>query len=250
MIDFDHTPYITGEKRDLHCQFGDHYYNKKSSPSNKSDVPITKDSEQPSQCKQLQTTKQSSNEQAIPKKIWIKIKSSKNMENWLQCWNTHPKVHTVSRLQDTLRYRYSKQVATAESTRRNVDSFDKHLQRMQQRGRWATHLEIFTAASLLQIPMYIDTQRSKTMVYYWELYNPQSCSSAPCCYLKEHCLLRRIELAHVQSCHYETVNMNDRTQAKHPPRLETSTYHTGIMISYLFLHYILFISNWLLILPQ
>ena len=65
MIDFDHTPFIIRGKRDLHCLFGDHYYNKKSSPSNKSDGPVTKDSEQPSQHKQVHTTEQGSNEQAI-----------------------------------------------------------------------------------------------------------------------------------------------------------------------------------------
>ena len=29
-----------------------------------------------------------------------------------------------------------------------AESFDKHLQRMQLRGTWATHLEIFAVASL------------------------------------------------------------------------------------------------------
>lgn len=36
-----------------------------------------------------------------------------------------------------------------------AESIDKHLQRMQQKGTWATHLEIFAATSLLQIPIYV-----------------------------------------------------------------------------------------------
>lgn len=110
-----------------------------------------------------------------------------------------------------------------------ADSFDKHLQRMQQKGTWATHMEIFATASLLQIPIYIATQKSKTMVYYWEMYSPQSCNSVPQCSLKKQGL-GHIELAHLQRCHYVTVKMNDGTQPKHPPRLEgTETYHLDLV---------------------
>ena len=106
-----------------------------------------------------------------------------------------------------------------------ADSFDEHLQRMLQRGTWATHLEIFATASLLQIPIYIASQRSKTMVYYWEIYSPQSCNSVQYCSLKEHGL-GHIELAHVQRCHYITVKTNSGSQPEHPPPLEgTETYH-------------------------
>ena len=109
-----------------------------------------------------------------------------------------------------------------------VDCIDNHLQRMQRWGTWATHLEIFAAASFFQIPIYVATQRSKTMVYYWEIYNPQSCNSIQCHFLKELCL-RHIELAHVQRCHYETVKMNNGSQPKHPPRLETPSYHVDLV---------------------
>lgn len=70
MIDFDNTPFIIGEKRDLHCQFGDHYFKKKEYLSNKSDAPVTKDSEQlqPSQPKQVPSTEQGTFEQATSKK--------------------------------------------------------------------------------------------------------------------------------------------------------------------------------------
>ena len=65
MIDFNNTPFIIGEKRDLHCQLGDHYFNKNL---NESDAPVTKDSGQPSQPKQVQSTEQGSNEQATSTK--------------------------------------------------------------------------------------------------------------------------------------------------------------------------------------
>ena len=106
-----------------------------------------------------------------------------------------------------------------------ADSSDKHLQRILQRGTWATHLKIFATTSLLQIPIYIATQRSKTMVYYWEIYSPQTCNSVQHCSLKEHGL-GHIELAHVQRCHYVTVKTNNGSQPKLPPRLEgTEIYH-------------------------
>ena len=55
VIEFENTPFIAGEKRDLHCQFGDHYFSKKSSPPSKS-TPVErvqlkdKSNEQTTQC--------------------------------------------------------------------------------------------------------------------------------------------------------------------------------------------------------
>ena len=89
-------------------------------------------------------------------------------------------------------------------------------------------LGVFATASLLQIPIYIATQRSQTVVYYWEMYHPQSCNSTQHCSLKEHGL-RHIELAHVQRCHYETVKMNDGSQPKHPPQLNSPSYHLDLV---------------------
>ena len=98
-----------------------------------------------------------------------------------------------------------------------AESIDKHLHRMQERGTWATLLKIIASASLLLIPIYIATQRSQTMEYYWEMHNPQSCSSSiQHCSLKEHSL-RHIKLAHVSRCHYETVKINDGSLPKHSP---------------------------------
>ena len=62
-IDFDNIiPFVIGEKRDLHCQFGDHYFNNKPSLSTKSAASVTKVCEQPSQ-PQVHSTEQGSNEQ-------------------------------------------------------------------------------------------------------------------------------------------------------------------------------------------
>ena len=47
-----------------------------------------------------------------------------------------------------------------------------HLKRLANHGTWATHLEINAAACFLQIPIYVCTQRTETLIYYWELYNP------------------------------------------------------------------------------
>ena len=56
-------------------------------------------------------------------------------------------------------------------------SLDEHLSQMQHKSVWATHLEVFAVASLIQIPVYVRTQRSKSLTCYWELYTPQSCAS-------------------------------------------------------------------------
>ena len=75
-----------------------------------------------------------------------------------------------------------------------AESIDKHLQRMRERYvGYPSGDHCFC-----QIPIYIDTQRSKTMEYYWEMHNPQSCSSIQHCSLKEHtCSLTHIELMEI-----------------------------------------------------
>ena len=90
-------------------------------------------------------------------------------------------------------------------------SLDEHLQRMQQVGIWVTHLEIHAVASLLQIPVYICTQRSKSLYYYWELYKPKNCTSPP---KQEDTLFQgqlaqaHLEIAHVKRCHYEVAELS------------------------------------------
>ena len=127
MIDYDHTPgsSIIGEKRDIHCQFGDHYYNKNSSPSNKLYVPRTMSSHH-------NVKKYTPMNKVLTSKPYQKKSGSKLSLQGTQkidC-NGYPRVHTVSRI---------------------------------------------------------------------------------------HRLLRHIKLAHVQRCHYETVNINDGSQSKHLP---------------------------------
>ena len=54
VIEFRNTPFIIGEKKDLHCQLGDHYFSKRSSAPRKSTpvecVQLTKDNSNKQQC--------------------------------------------------------------------------------------------------------------------------------------------------------------------------------------------------------
>lgn len=101
---------------------------------------------------------------------------------------------------------------------------------MQQVGVWATHLKIHAVASLLQSSVYICTQKSKSLHYYWELYQPQNCirPSHQENNLLQVQLVPHLEIAHVQRCHYEVVKMTDGSTPIHRPELENATQYMDL----------------------
>lgn len=104
----------------------------------------------------------------------------------------------------------------------SVLPLEEHLKKMANHGTWATHLEINAAACFLQIPIYVCTQRTETLVYYWELYKPLFTESA----YSERIAVRtsHIELAHIDRCHYEVITMMDGNIPKQPPTLNESVH--------------------------
>ena len=100
-----------------------------------------------------------------------------------------------------------------------------HLKRLANHGTWATHLEINAAACFLQIPIYVCTQRTETLIYYWELYNPLftelAYSEKPAVHTSR---MTHIELAHIDRCHYEVITMMDGKTPKQPPTLNRNVY--------------------------
>ena len=95
-------------------------------------------------------------------------------------------------------------------------------EKMANHGTWATHLEINAAACFLQIPIYVCTQRTETLIYYWELYKPLFTELA---YSEKPAVhTNHIEVAHLDRCHYEVITMMDGNTPKQPPTLSKSVY--------------------------
>ena len=94
-----------------------------------------------------------------------------------------------------------------------LNTLEEHTARMKYETVWGTDLELRAAASYLQIPIYVSTQRSKTMEYYWECYKPLLALVPP----KEHFFsdipqtkaLHHLEICHRDRCHYDVVTMSD-----------------------------------------
>ena len=79
-------------------------------------------------------------------------------------------------------------------------SLQEHAARMKYETIWGTDLEIRAAASYLQLPIYVCTQRSQTLEYYWECFNVLT---QP----KEHYfsdIPQTKSLGHLEICHSDT----------------------------------------------
>ena len=80
-------------------------------------------------------------------------------------------------------------------------SLKEHLKKMLTCNTWATQVEINAAASFLQIPLYICTQRTMSLLYYWEVGTVQTiilqasrCDTQVQCLSCRACTCRKMSL--------------------------------------------------------
>lgn len=107
-----------------------------------------------------------------------------------------------------------------------TSNFQEHITRMKYDTIWGTDLEILAAASYLQLPVYVCTQRSKTLEYYWTRFKPLHGLNSP----KEHYFsdipqtktIHHLEICHRDRCHYDAVKMADGWRPIHPPPLNNT----------------------------
>lgn len=112
------------------------------------------------------------------------------------------------------------------------NTFEEHTSRMKYETVWGTNLELHAAASYLQLPIYVCTQRSKTLEYYWECYRPLQTLNPP----KEHFIsdipqtktLDHLEICHRDRCHYDVVTMSDGLRPVSPPPLQNTTLYLNL----------------------
>ena len=93
-------------------------------------------------------------------------------------------------------------------------SLEEHTARMKYETIWGTDLEIRVAAAYFQLPIYVCTQKSGDLTYYWECFQPVPSSilqplihqyfETP--YINA---LHHLELCHSDRCHYDTIVMSD-----------------------------------------
>jgi len=107
-------------------------------------------------------------------------------------------------------------------------SINTHIQSMRRETIYATQMEAHVAASCLQRPVFIFTQKSGSGEYYWELFDPlplKSLSSLPADSALEMHPFRHVELCHINRCHYDVVELLNGQHCQYPPpRLTSVTY--------------------------
>ena len=98
---------------------------------------------------------------------------------------------------------------------------------------WGTDLEIKVAATYFQLPIYICIQRSGTLTYYWECFQPVLSSNLQFLahpYFETPFInaLDHLELCHSDRCHYDTVVMSDELRPDFLPNLENTVIHMDL----------------------
>ena len=112
-------------------------------------------------------------------------------------------------------------------------TLDEHTARMRYETVWGTDLEIRVAATYFQLPIYVCTQRSGTLTYFWECFQPlPSHTLQPLAqpYFETPLInaLHHLELRHSDRCHYDTVVMSDGLRPIFPPNIESTVTHMDL----------------------
>ena len=100
---------------------------------------------------------------------------------------------------------------------------EQHLNGMKLDRIWGTDLELHTAASLWQVPIYVCTQNQNDPKYFWIVFKPMDNSKLIC---TEECQqlprppgVLHFELFHAWRCHYDVVVGPDGYLPDYPPSL-------------------------------
>lgn len=110
-------------------------------------------------------------------------------------------------------------------------SIEDHAAWMKHETKWGTDLEIRAAASYLQLPIYTCTQKSKSLHYYWECFQPLNTLTQSKRGVDIHLLpktIRHLELCHRNRCHYDVIEMSDGGRPTRLPPLVTTTVHIDL----------------------
>jgi hypothetical protein len=99
----------------------------------------------------------------------------------------------------------------------------EHIARMKYESVFGTYLKLRAAASYLQIPIYVCTQRSGTLKYHWDYIPPHPPVDLvpPTENLITHVpQVGHFEICHSCRCHYDTVEMLDGSRPSLPPLIQ------------------------------
>ena len=102
-------------------------------------------------------------------------------------------------------------------------TFEEHVSAMKRQGVWATQLEVFAAASLYQLPVYLCSPHPTTHQYRWMMYEPVDRADLVFEGDAQRALAtnKHIELCHTGGDHFDCISDKDNAIPTIPPQLNT-----------------------------
>ena len=101
------------------------------------------------------------------------------------------------------------------------EDINDHIRNLKHLTTWGTHVEIKAASYLLNIPIYVCTQKDGNDEFYWEVFKP-NCTRIlkfPESKLVKPAGVWHYELCHSMRCHYDIVVLEDGSIPTDPPPL-------------------------------
>ena len=115
-----------------------------------------------------------------------------------------------------------------------LTSIEDHTAHMKYDTVWGTDLEIRAAAAYLRLPIYVCTQRSQNLQYYWECFQPLSnltpLKQSYCSNILQTQAIHHLELAHRSRCHYDTIEMLNGGRPTNIPEQDSSISYVDLTI--------------------
>lgn len=112
-------------------------------------------------------------------------------------------------------------------------TLEEHVAHIKYDTIWGTDIEIRAAASYLQRPIYVCTQRSQSLEYYWDCFAPLATRMPTSGDYFENIYHSRplpshLELCHSNRCHYDVVKMSDGNMAAIEPIICVTIDHIDL----------------------
>lgn len=112
-------------------------------------------------------------------------------------------------------------------------TLEQHVAHIKYDATWGTDIEIRAAAAYLQRPIYVCTQRSQSLEYYWDYFAPLTTAMLTsgdyfANIYHSRPLPSHFEICHSNRCHYDIITMSDGNQATSPPKICATVHHVDL----------------------
>lgn len=110
-----------------------------------------------------------------------------------------------------------------------TEDITNHLLRIKLQKTWGTHVELQAAACLLELPIYVCTQKSGSGQFYWEVFKPLKTKfTIPKNKIEKPCGIHHYEICHTMRMHYDIITARDGSMPFEPPHIQTEHIYMSV----------------------